>query len=239
MNVLHEFSRFAKQYNSYNIIQNRVAQELVSKIDNRFYGAIMDIGCGSGAIYENLLACNIEFSKFIALDFSTEMLTLHPTSKNIKKISFDFNSVEEFNALKKVKNQMIISSSALQWSRDIELTLREISHHGEEFYFSFFTSNTFVTIHKIADIYSPIYSKEEVLDTRSRYYSFSYEVKSYQLKFEDTRSMFKYIKQSGVNGKGNKLTYKEIKRIIDIYPYDYLEFEVLFVVGSVKTDHQD
>ncbi len=234
MNVLHEFSRFAKQYNSYNIIQNRVAKELVSKIDKRFYTSIVDIGCGSGTIYHNLLNCDIEFSEFIALDFSIEMLKLHPSSKNIKKKSFDFNSMEAFKELKVADSSLIISSSALQWSNDIELTLREISLCGETFYFSFFTSNTFKTMHNIVNLHSPIYSKEKILDTLHRYYHFSYEVKNYQLNFKDMRSMFKYIKQSGVNGKGNKLTYREIKKIMDVYPYDYLEFEVLFVVGSAK-----
>lgn len=238
MNVVHEFSRFAKQYNSHNIIQNRVAKELVSKIDKNYYASIVDIGCGSGAIYKNILNSDIEFSKFIALDFSTEMLELHPVSSIIKKNIFDFNNIENFKeSIKKVDNQIIVSSSALQWSQDIDVTLREMSLYGEKFYCSLFTSNTFYTIHKIANISSPIYSKEKILEVFSRYYTFSYEVKNYQLKFEDTRSIFKYIKQSGVNGKGNKLKYREMKKIIDIYPYDYLEFEVLFIVGSVKTDH--
>jgi malonyl-CoA O-methyltransferase len=237
MNVLHEFSRFAKQYNSYNIIQNRVAQELVFKIEKNYYNSIIDIGCGSGAVYKNLVNRDIKFSEFTALDFSTEMLNLHHSSKNITKKSFDFNSIEDFNKLKKQDNQLIVSSSALQWSEDIAWTLKEISRYGDEFHFSLFTSNTFATIHKIGNIHSPIYSKEELLEVFTQYYNFSYEIKNYQLKFNNTPSMFKYIKQSGVNGKGNKLTYKEIKRIIDIYPYDYLEFEVLFVVGSVKTDH--
>ncbi len=234
MNVIHEFSRFAKQYNSHNIIQDIVAKELVSKIDKSFYDSIIDIGCGSGAIYKNLLNSGVEFNEFVALDFSTEMLKLHPSDKNVNKISFDFNSIDDLKGLKRVKNQIIISSSALQWSEDIDMTLKEISLCGDKLHFSLFTSSTFSTIHRIGNICSPIYSKDKLLDTLNRYYIFSYEVKNYQLKFENTRAMFKYIKQSGVNGKGNKLTYKEIKRIIERYPYDYLEFEVLFVVGSAK-----
>ena len=236
MNVIHEFSRFAKQYNSHNIIQDRVAKKLVSQIEKHHYNAIVDIGCGSGAIYKNLLNTKIEFSEFMALDFSKEMLKLHPSSPNIVKKSFDFNSIEDFQKLEKQDNQLILSSSALQWSEDIAFTLKEISQYGDAFHFSLFTSNTFATIHKIGNIHSPIYSKEELLEAFSQYYNFSYEIENYQLEFEDTPSMFKYIKQSGVNGRGNRLTYKEIKRIIDIYPHSYLEFEVLFVNGSVKTD---
>ena len=234
MNVIDEFSRFAKQYNSHNIIQNIVAKELVSKIDEGFYDSIIDIGCGSGAIYKNLVSSGVEFKEFIALDFSMEMLKLHPSSLNIKKSLFDFNTISDFKNLKKVDNQIIISSSALQWSEDIEMTFKEMSHCADRFYLSIFTSNTFATIHKIGDICSPIYSEEKLLETLNRYYSFSYEVQNYQLKFENTYAMFRYIKQSGVNGKGNRLSYREIKKIIEKYPYDYLEFEVMFVVGSAK-----
>ena len=229
MNVLHEFSRFAKQYNSHNIIQNRVAKELVSKIDKISYSSIIDIGCGSGAIYRNLLNSDIEFSKFIALDFSEGMLLLHPSAKNIEKISFDFNRIDDFKALNKIDNQLIVSSSALQWSQNIELTLKKISAYAEEFYFSFFTSNTFYTLHQIANITSPIYHKEQILKALTKYYIISYEIENYQLRFENVRLMFQYIKKSGVNGEGNKLKYGEIKKIMSAYPYDYLEFEVLFV----------
>lgn len=239
MNVLHEFSRFAKQYNSSNIIQNQVAQELLSKLEEGHCDTIIDVGCGSGAIYKKLLDNNIKFSNFMALDFSMEMLELHPSSPNIQKIAFNFNSIEDFNKIKREDNRLIISSSALQWSDNLDVTLKEISRLGNSFYFSFFTSNTFSTIHKIGNISSPIYSKEKILERLNLYYNFSYELKNYQLKFEDTRSMFRYIKQSGLNGKGNRLNYREIKKIMELYPYKYLEFEVLFVVGSVKTDPKD
>jgi len=39
--------------------------------------------------------------------------------------------------------------------------------------------------------------------------------------------MFKYIKKSGVSGGEKKLSYKEIKKLINNYPLNYLEFEIL------------
>jgi len=41
--------------------------------------------------------------------------------------------------------------------------------------------------------------------------------------------MFKYIKRSGVSGGKKQLNYKQMKKIMQNYPLDYLEFEVLFV----------
>jgi malonyl-CoA O-methyltransferase len=41
--------------------------------------------------------------------------------------------------------------------------------------------------------------------------------------------MFQYIKRSGVSGGEKQLGFKEIKVLMNSYPLDYLEFEVLFV----------
>jgi malonyl-CoA O-methyltransferase len=43
--------------------------------------------------------------------------------------------------------------------------------------------------------------------------------------------MLRYIKQSGVSGGKRQLSYKDIKNLLDNYPLDYLEFEVLFIWG--------
>ena len=51
----------------------------------------------------------------------------------------------------------------------------------------------------------------------------------YTLEFDSTREMFKYIKKSGVSGGEKKLSYKQTRYLMETYPLDYLEFEVLFV----------
>ena len=55
------------------------------------------------------------------------------------------------------------------------------------------------------------------------------EVIRYSLSFDSVRDMFRYIKRSGVSGNRNVLTYKGTKRLMETYPLDYLEFEVLFI----------
>jgi malonyl-CoA O-methyltransferase len=235
MNVVQEFSRFANQYDTYNIIQKKVAKKLLSMVGNRRrYKAIVDIGCGSGVIYQNIVSSNISFEKFLALDFSEAMLDIHPTGESIEKISFDFNNRDNFQKLSIPENTLIISSSALQWSNNLDMTLESISQLGYEFYFSFFTSQTFCTLHQIANIQSPIFTEEMIKSSLTRYYNIYCESISYQLYFNDIRQMFQYIKRSGVSGGGKQLTYREIKKLMREYPYDYLEFEVLFIKATPK-----
>ncbi|MCH9739889.1 MAG: methyltransferase [Epsilonproteobacteria bacterium] len=232
MKIVQEFSRFANQYESHNIIQAEVAKKLVAMVDGDSYDMVVDIGCGSGAVYKNILARKIEFHKFLALDFSQKMLDIHPVSPALQKICFDFNSPINFKNLKVSKSNVILSSSALQWSSDLELTLKEISKLSHEFYFAMFTSNTFRTLHQLANVESPIYTIKEMVTIIDKYYNAEFQTVSYKLSFNSVREMFQYIKKSGVSGGEKQLGYKEMKKLMKDYPYDYLEFEVLFIKAT-------
>jgi len=235
MYVVQEFSRFAKQYDSYNMIQKEVAKKLVAMIKRGHYSTIMDIGCGSGVLYQEIDNREIGFDTFWALDFSSEMLSLHPTNHKVCKQIFDFNSKQYFEALPTSSNNLILSSSALQWSKDLDFTLCEISRLGSHFYFSLFTSNTFSTLHQVANISSPIYSKSYILEILNKYYDFKSTEVSYHLRFDDTRQILQYIKRSGVSGGKRQLSYKETKDLILCYPHDYLEFEVLLIEAKLRS----
>lgn len=52
--------------------------------------------------------------------------------------------------------------------------------------------------------------------------------------FEDNLSKFRYIKKSGVSGGKRRLSVAQTKALIQNYPLEYLEFEVLFVWGVSK-----
>ena len=228
-NAIQEFSRYAHAYDTYNVIQAEVATTLVKKISSSHFRRLIDIGCGSGEVYKNLEKHNVSFDHFIALDSSKEMLDIHPFGKKIEKICADFNLSQTFETFVAKEDTLLLSSSSLQWSKDLNLTLSKISKKVSSAHFAIFTSNTFKTLHQTAQIPSPIYSIEILKDTIEKYYDAVYEVKEYKLYFETVREMFNYIKKSGVSGGAKQLTYKKTKELMKSYPLDYLEFEVLFI----------
>jgi malonyl-CoA O-methyltransferase len=230
--VLKEFSRFANQYDHYSVIQAEVARTLIESLERRLYTQIVDVGCGSGEVYKHLDRLSYPFDHFIAIDFSKEMLDLHPSSPTILKHHANFNEANAFEGLELDKNRLFISSSALQWSRDLDFTVAQIAKVAPRIHFAIFTSNTFKTLHETANITSPIHSKERLKEVISTYYKTEFEVRSYTLKFESVQAIFSYIKKSGVSGGESKLSFKEIKALLKNYPLDYLEFEVLFVQGD-------
>ncbi len=229
MNIAKEFSRFATSYNEINIIQKEVAYKLVKYLKFSHYNSVLDLGCGGGEVYKNLIKEKISIDKFVGVDISNEMLKIHPKSQNIELICSNFENIKIFN-----KYDIVVSSSALQWSKDLNSTLLKITKLSDNFIFAIFTSNTFKTLHQVANIKSPIYSKDYLIKNINKYFNAKYETISYKLEFENTYKMLEYIKKSGVSSGEKKLSFKEIKNLIKSYPLNYLEFEVLFVKCSLK-----
>ena len=227
--AIKEFSRFAYQYDKYNEIQSEVAKKLVSQIPIKSYECIIDVGCGSGEVYKNIKKNGIHTIKFIALDSSEEMLSLHPNNIDVEKLIANFNHQNIFNKLSLSSETLMVSSSALQWSTDLDFTFSQLAKQAKEAYFAIFTANTFKTLHKAAGIQSPIYEEEILKDKIQKYYYADFELIKYRLEFETIREMFTYIKKSGVSGGERQLTYQKIKALMNEYPLKYLEFEVLFV----------
>ena len=229
-NAVQEFSRFAHTYDTYNVIQAKVAQTLVSKLPSKTYKQVIDIGCGSGEVYKNFISQGIEIESFYALDSSVNMLAIHPTNENIKKICTDFNAQTFLEDIPSSSFDMLISSSALQWSTDLSATLQKISTLSPTMYVAVFTSGTFRTLHQTAGLSSPIYNIGSIQEVcRTSFKDVRFEVHHYKLDFASTRDMFTYIKKSGVSSGERKLSYAQTKALMREYPLKYLEFEVLFI----------
>ncbi len=226
--TVKEFSRFAHSYNAHNMIQDEVAKTLVDSLPKKTYDRVIDIGCGSGAVFKYMVKNNIQVSQFIALDASSEMLALHPVHSHIEKKCADFNTQEAFS-FNSNENSIIVSSSALQWSKDLDFTFSQLAKKSSYAYFAMFTANTFKTVHEITKISSPIYSEIALQKSIQKHYQAEFNLKRYKLHFSSVQEMFRYIKKSGVSGGKKQLSYKETKYLMATYPLDYLEFEVLFV----------
>ena len=228
-NVIKEFSRFAHQYDEHNMIQAEVAKTLISKLPLQRYSTILDLGCGSGEVFKNLQKQHISFDSFTAFDSAKSMLDIHPEVQNITKVCADFNNRIFLETLPGKDYDLLLSSSAIQWSKDLNFTLNALSSLSKTAYLAIFTSGTFKTLHQTANIKSPIYSAEELQKNILQHYDdVTFELHTYILHFDTVRDMFSYIKKSGVSSGEKKLSYKETKALMKSYPLDYLEFEVLF-----------
>ena len=225
MSVKNQFSKYAKDYKNHNIIQQIVAKSLVRELKTK-PKRILELGCGSGQVY-NHISWDLDFYK--AIDFSASMCELHPRAKNVEIKCFDFDTVEFLNDIKNDTYDIVLSSSALQWSKDLSKIIKQLSLITKEINAVLFTSNTFKTIQNITKTKSPILDEQSIKEAFNKYFKCEFETIIYKLEFDNKKDLFDYIKKSGVSGANESLDFKNAKKLYKEYNINYLEFEVIFV----------
>jgi malonyl-CoA O-methyltransferase len=125
----------------------------------------------------------------------------------------------------------IYSASALQWADDLDSVFKSISALNSSVSLAIFTSGTFKTLYETAGLSAILKSSDEVIESASRHLSAEYEIVRYVLEFDSVREMFRYIKRSGVSAGRRILDFTQTKRLMESYPLNYLEFEVVFITS--------
>jgi malonyl-CoA O-methyltransferase len=225
MKVSSEFSKYATHYGTYNVIQEKVAEKLLSLVTSKPKN-ILDLGCGNGTLAKKIAW---KYDKLMAVDFAPGMLELHPKSANIECIYGNFNDENLFEQLKEYHFDYIFSASALQWADDLKKTFEQLQTLHAPVALAVFTANTFATLYKTASLDPLLISADKLNVLQKQYFNGNFELVQYKLEFKNVREMFRYIKKSGVSGSRNVLSYKEMKKLMQEYPLDYLEFEVAFI----------
>ncbi|MBD3829360.1 MAG: methyltransferase domain-containing protein [Arcobacter sp.] len=224
MSVKNQFSKYAKEYKNHNIIQQIVAKSLVREL--KFQPKrILELGCGSGQVF-NHISWEVEFYK--AIDASASMCELHPKSVNIEVKCLNFDTQDFINEIRNDSYDIVLSSSALQWSNDLSKIVQHLSYITKEINAVLFTSNTFKTIQEITKTKSPILDEDSIKEAFLKFFNCEFETILYKLEFDNKKDLFDYIKKSGVSGE-KSLSYSDSKKLYKEYPYNYLEFEVIFV----------
>ena len=216
------FSKSSKSYQETSYIQREIAEYLIYKIKDRPH-KIVDLGCGDGAV-RKLIDWKID--KFLAVDFSKEMLNLHQTGEEIELFQTDFDKEIVFEKISKEKYDILISSSALQWSQNINKLFKNLENLKIPIYLAIFTDKTFNELHKYFGITSPIISIKDILKNSNAY---KYEVIKKKIEFQKSIDILKYIKNSGVSGGKNRVSNRNIRKFIDSNRILSLTLEVIYL----------
>ncbi len=227
MRIHQEFSRYASQYATHNVIQAKVAQKLIADTKEA-PKKILDLGCGNGTLFSHI---DWEMDAFIGVDFSQAMLSHHPHASNVTLMLGDFNDSTLFEQLSKFTFDRIYSASALQWANDLDSVFKSICALNSSVSLAIFTSGTFKTLYETAGLSPILKSSDEVIESASRHFNAEFEIVRYVLEFDTVREMFRYIKRSGVSGGRRVLDFTQTKRLMESYPLNYLEFEVVFITS--------
>ena len=225
MRVHQEFSRYASQYGTHNVIQSKVAQKLIADTPDT-PRKILDLGCGNGTL-SSCTGWDIE--SFKGVDFSATMLAHHPLTPKTELMLGDFNDPQLFTQLASISYDRLYSASALQWADDLDSVFKSIHTLNSPVSLAIFTSGTFKTLYETADLAPILKSSDEVIEMAGRHFNAQFEIVRYVLEFDTVREMFRYIKRSGVSGGRRVLDFSQTKRLMQSYPLNFLEFEVVFI----------
>lgn len=227
MSVHEEFSRYAAQYATHNVIQAKVAQKLIADTHDA-PRKVLDLGCGNGTLFSYI---DWEMDAFTGVDFSESMLSHHPHASSSTLLLGDFNDLTLFEKLSTMSFEHIYSASALQWAENLDTVFKAICTLSSSISLAIFTSGTFKTLYETAGISPILKSSDEVIEIASRHFNAQYEIVRYVLEFDTVREMFRYIKRSGVSGGRRVLNVAQMKALMRDYPLTFLEFEVVFITS--------
>ena len=241
--VKRNFSKGAKTYDKFAVVQRHMAFMLESFIDGSDRKlSILEIGSGTGIFTEHLLE-KFPHSKIHLLDISEEMLDYSKIKfKKYKNLEYFLGDAEEhgFNE----KYDLIVSNASFQWFNDLEKSLEKLRaflKDGGELFFSIFAEGTYTELRDSFKSVDPEYdfsqkfkSAEEILS-----YNEKLELLEEERYYESYDGIFPFlnaIKNIGANSAKDKqklLTKNKLKQIEEIYRSKYSRDENLIVTNHL------
>ncbi len=125
------FNKSIKTYQRYHQQQKKIEQELLKQIEKNNLGPrkILELGCGLGELTKKV-GVLYPSSELLALDASTSMITTAKELNPWDHIDYqvgDFDQEEMWNKIPIRSIDLIYSSSAFQWSQNIQALFTRLS----------------------------------------------------------------------------------------------------------------
>lgn len=224
------FSHLAPGYATQSDTQRQIAADLIAALGEPVCGAVLDVGCGHGNLYELVKK---RCDRFVGIDFAPGMCALHPKGRGVEILQIDFNLPLALQALQAhAPFDLILSSSALQWAEDLGRTLNALRPLGNRFALAIATSQSFSELHGRVAIKSPLPDRHTIERAIESTLGLKGCVRRYTLEFETPRMLLNYVRQSGVSGFHHGLSYRQVRTLMEDRTLKRLSFEVVMAVGQ-------
>jgi len=227
--IKEKFENSINHYDDNAIIQELMANKLVSLINQTSFNNILEIGSYSGILTKKIVE-KFKFNSYLALDIVDSFEKIKHLSN---KISFKQIDVEKFSSNEKF--DLIIANASLQWCNDFKKTIKNLksnlAKNGVLAITTFATDNFFEirdsfnislnykTINELENIFSPSAKIIQEIHT---------------LQFKNSKDLLKHLKLTGVNAiSKNTLTIAQIKTSLKIIEEKYqnkLTYKPIYII---------
>ncbi|WP_323841157.1 MULTISPECIES: methyltransferase domain-containing protein [unclassified Moraxella] len=208
---------FAKAYLSYDknaIIQQKICQELIQRLPNISPSSVLEIGCGTGSL-TNLYAQRWQLDKLYLSDLHDSVkdnLVYCPTEYLIGNI--------EHLPLPKI--DVVLSSSALQWIKNLPSLMARIHHalhDGGIFAFSSFGMDNLKEIRSLTGKGLDYHALDDIkFMLKQAGFKVMYACQRYHtLNFTHPKDVLHHIKDTGVSVGGGVWNKSSLQTFYDDY----------------------
>ncbi len=225
------FSRAKETYDKEAVVQRKAAVDLVS-IHNDFYGTGLDLGCGTGFLYDVL-----QYPYLIGIDISEEMIKAY-RKKNSKAFVADIENLPFKNGI----FDFAISNFSLHWT-DFKKATYEVYRVLKKdglFLFNIPVKNSFKIIEDTLgfETFSFLSYSQVLKITEENFKIEKSFIKSYEMYFNSGLDMLKHLKNTGTtyykNGKSIGKKLKIYKKFKSLEEGIFLNFDVAFIKAYRK-----
>ncbi|MEQ9091258.1 MAG: methyltransferase domain-containing protein [Balneola sp.] len=234
--IAETFSEAAEQYHQKAEIQQKVANGLISSLlpwkDTLPAGDILEVGCGTGFLSEQLIKEFPERRKVITdlapgmLSFCEEQLTEKGLIND--SVYFQRLNVDEISETEP-KYSLIVSNFAAQWFKDTSIGLEKLTellvpgglllctfpgnHTFEEWYSNCLELGLPYTANALPDV------EEVVIKLSMNPVQVDYYENDLFQEFDQSLDFFKHLKEIGVRKSktGKQLSVKQLKILTDFW----------------------
>lgn len=147
--IKRNFSRHARRYDSFSLIQDKVGGELLSLVPEREVNSILDVGCGTGT-FTQALAERFGHAQITALDLCPGMIAAARDKLNSERIKWVCADAE--SVVLDQRFDLIVSNACFQWFDDLPQTVqkyRDRLNAGGILAFSAFGPSTFLELNQV------------------------------------------------------------------------------------------
>ena len=202
--------KFEKSINTYDknaIIQKEMADKLISLIDKKDFGNILEIGSYTGLLTKNVIR-NFNYTSYLALDIVNSFDFIKNLDLKIEFKLADINNIELSQ-----KFDLIISNACLQWCEDFNLTVKKLCSNLKSNGILAFTTFGLDNLKEIKNVFSLSlnYLSKDEIETILPDATVIEDIRT--LEFQNSIEALRHLKLTGVNSlqKECRITKQQLK----------------------------
>lgn len=230
--IKKNFSKSAGTYDQFADLQRQMMVKVFSLVD-REYPAILDVGCGTGALV-GMLAVKYPSSRIVGIDFAPGMVEYATKTINFPNVSFAVEDAEKLS-FKAAEFDLVVSSAALQWM-DYRVGIKEAARvlkPGGKHIFATFGPKTLQELRKTGLSVNDFPTQDELEKILRQYFrKFNLQTEVVLHKYATIFDLFKYLKAIGAryhaSPKDTGLLTKN--KLLSLLPFSNSGIEVSYEI---------